>query len=364
MTVTGVTKIRDRGADSLNFNIVFVAEGFTSAEQAAFQSAATTFVNDLFVFEPFATEVSANINVHRLDVESVDSGTTLTCGGGAGNTDFLAEVCSGGLDRLITVDNGLVIAAADTWVPEWDVMVVVVNNSEYGGSGATDVAVYSTGTSTTVPIHELGHSGFGLADEYEYWAGCASGETTQDNYPFAEPSEPNVTITTDRATIKWGHLIDAATPLPTTSNLDCTQCDTQLSPEPAGTVGAFEGGRYYHCGVYRPQYNCMMRINGVALCAVCQEHIAAQVRVIVDDDDCFVATAVYRNAHHPDVETIRGWRDHHLRPGAPMRPAMASFTAVYNRVGPLLASWVKRRPAVAASIRRRLLAPLAQFLRS
>ena len=179
MTVTGVTKIRDRGVDSLNFNIVFVAEGFTSAEQAAFQSAATTFVNDLFAFEPFATEVSANINVHRLDVESVDSGTTLTCGGGAGNTDFLAEVCSGGLDRLITVDNGLVIAAADTWVPEWDVMVVVVNNSEYGGSGATDVAVYSTGTSTTVPIHELGHSGFGLADEYEYWAGCASGETTR-----------------------------------------------------------------------------------------------------------------------------------------------------------------------------------------
>ncbi len=362
MTVTGVTKIRNVGIDSVSYNIVFVAEGFTSAEQPVFQSAATLFLNDLFSFEPFATEVSGSINVHRLDVESVDSGTTLTCGGGAGNTDFLAEVCSSGLDRLITVDNALLFAAADTWVANWDVLVVVVNNSAYGGSGSTDVAVYSTGTSTTVPIHELGHAGFGLADEYEYWAGCTSGETTQDNYSSGEPSEPNVTIDTNRATIKWGNLVDAATALPTTSNVDCSQCDPQLSPVAAGTVGAFEGGRYHHCGVYRPEFNCMMRVNGVALCAVCQEHIATQV--LLDASPCFVATAVYRDAHHPDVETIRRWRDHHLRPGAPMRPAMASFTAFYNRVGPPLASWVKQRPAIAARIRRWMLTPLARFLRT
>lgn len=362
MTVTGVAKIRDRGPDDLNYNILVVAEGFTAAEQAAFQSAATTFVNDLFSFEPFATEVSAGINVHRLDVASTVSATTLTCGGGPGNTDFLVEICSGGLNRLITVDNTLVTTAADAWVPDWDSIIVVVNSTEYGGSGAAPVAVYSLGTPTTVPIHELGHAAFGLADEYEYWAGCASGETTQNNYPFGEPSEPNVTTNTDRATIKWGSFIDPATPLPTTSNPNCAQCDTQASPVPTGTVGAFEGGRYYHCGIYRPEYDCMMRTNGVVLCAVCQDSIAGQVRAIFSD--CFVAGAVYGEPMHPDVVAIRAWRDRYLQPRSAWRPAMAAFVAVYERIGPPLARWVVRRPRVAAGIRDLVLAPFARRLRS
>jgi hypothetical protein len=117
----------------------------------------------------------------------------------------------------------------------------------------------------------LGHAAFGLADEYEYWAGCGI-DTTQDTYTGGEPSEPNVTIDTNRATIKWGDLILPTTPLPTTSNADCSVCDPQPNPFPPDTVGAYEGARYFHCGIYRPQFNCMMR-NLTAFCAVCQQQI-------------------------------------------------------------------------------------------
>lgn len=82
-----------------------------------------------------------------------------------------------------------------------------------------------------------------------------------------------MTIDTNRSTIKWGHLILPSTPLPTTSNSDCTQCDPQSSLVPSETVGAFEGARYFHCGIYRPEFTCKMRALGVPFCAVCQEVI-------------------------------------------------------------------------------------------
>jgi hypothetical protein len=41
------------------------------------------------------------------------------------------------------------------------------------------------------------------------------------------------------------------------------------SPNEALGVGLFEGGSYHAVGVYRPQYNCMMRFNTPRYCAVC-----------------------------------------------------------------------------------------------
>lgn len=362
-TVQGVTQIRDRGPENLNYNIVVVGEGFQAGEQSTFQTAATAFRDSLFTYEPFATELSSNINMFRLDVDSVDSGTTLssTCPGGTVRTYFDATYCGDGvIDRLLVVNTSLIEDTLNLWVPEWDVAVVVVNNNGYGGSGDDDVAVYSLGTPVTVPIHELGHSAFDLADEYDYWAGCNSGEIDRDHHPGPEPPEPNVTLNTDRATLKWASLVDPATPLPTTTNPDCTQCDTQASPVAVGTVGAFEGADYYHCDAYRPEYDCMMRNNGVPLCAVCQGVIVGVVRQgAFGLDECFVASAVYRDPRHPDVAAIRSWRDRHLQPGARGRLAMTGFTHLYNEVGPPLAGWISQRPDVARQVRTRLLEPLA-----
>ena len=57
-TVVGITQIRDRGPTSLNWNLVIVGDGFTAAEQSAFETAADDFVAELMSYEPFATEVS------------------------------------------------------------------------------------------------------------------------------------------------------------------------------------------------------------------------------------------------------------------------------------------------------------------
>jgi hypothetical protein len=126
-----------------------------------------------------------------------------------------------------------------------------------------------------IGLHEMGHTAFGLADEYEYWAGCGV-DTNRNNHPAVEPAEPNVTTNINRSTIKWGDLILASTPLPTTNNADCTLCDPQPNPLPADTVGAYEGAHYYHCDAYRPQFNCRMRMLNVPFCAVCR-------RVIVNE---------------------------------------------------------------------------------
>ena len=368
--VIGATKIRDRGADSLNWNLVIVAEGYTAAEQTAFETAADAFVTALFAIPPFDVELTSEINVYRLDVHSDESGADnpAVCADGStpfaglvttAATYFDAEFCATGLRRLCTVDTTLVETTVNTHVPEWDVAVVIVNHFEYGGAGWPNVAVYSLTGGTEMGIHELGHAAFDLADEYDYYLGCASGETTQDNF-IGPDDEPNITTNTNLATLKWAGYVDAATPVPTTVNADCTECDPQVSPVAPGTVGLFEGAGYYHCGLYRPEFDCRMNHSTQPFCAVCQDQIVGSVRQSVW---CFVAGAVYGDPRHPDVETLRRWRNRHLRPGAPGRMAMAVFTEFYQTVGPPLARWVGRRPRIARLLRNHVLAPFAAWLR-
>jgi hypothetical protein len=152
----------------------------------------------------------------------------------------------------------------------------LVNSTQWGGAGGSIAKFSQGGNWVAGAIHEMGHTLFGLADEYEYWIGCGM-ETDHDDYRnwiiHWEPGEPNITGETKRSAIKWRDLILPSTPVPTTSNPDCTQCDPQSSPVSTGTVGLFEGAGYYHCGLFRPEFNCMMRVVGVPFCAVCSRRL-------------------------------------------------------------------------------------------
>jgi hypothetical protein len=44
-----------------------------------------------------------------------------------------------------------------------------------------------------------------------------------------------------------------------------------------GTIGLFEGGDYYHCNVYRPEFDCRMRTVNQPFCAVCQQVIVKKL---------------------------------------------------------------------------------------
>jgi hypothetical protein len=244
---------------------------------------AQALVDALFTTPPFperfffdTTPLYRAINVYRIDVSSTDSGAddpTACAGTGAvAATYFDAAFCNDGLRRSLQVNNATVINVANAQVPQWHMVMALVNSPIYGGSGG-QVATFSMATGANeIGLHEMGHTAFGLADEYEYWVGCGL-ETDHNNHPAAEPSEPNVTIRDTRATIKWNDLIDPATPVPTTTNADCTKCDPQGNPLLAGTVGAYEGAHYYHCDCYRPQFDCKMRTLGQPFCGVCSRVI-------------------------------------------------------------------------------------------
>ena len=122
---------------------------------------------------------------------------------------------------------------------EHDMVLVIVNDSEYGGSGGA-VAVASTNAAVVeLVLHEEGHSFGFLADEY---GGPPPPSCNNSN----EPSQPNATKQTQRAQIKWNQWIDPATPVPTTS--------TTL-----GVPGLYQGALYCDSGLYRPTYRSKMR---------------------------------------------------------------------------------------------------------
>lgn len=283
-TVLGTTQIVDHGARGDRFNLVLVSDGYREAEMRQFVLDSQAFVDRLFAIAPF-NELQCAFNVFRIDVTSAESGADDPAGcGGTGataETYFDSTFCTNDLRRLMSMNEATVLTVVNAEVAEWHQILVISNSPLEGGAGGS-IAITSTGGDwRNVAIHEFGHSGFGLADEYQYYAGCGL-ETDRDNYTGGEPAEPNVTIDTNRATLKWRDLILAATPLPTTTNPDCTQCDFQASPVAAGTVGAFEGAYYFHCDAYRPEYTCMMR-ELTGFCAVCTRRIRQTLRAYLAD---------------------------------------------------------------------------------
>src|SRR5581483_999342 len=200
-TVLGATKLVHHGSDQKRWTLVLVAEGYQATEMAKFQTDAQSFVTKLFATPPFDT-FQAAINVYRLDVASTDSGADdpVACSGtgAAPATFFDASFCSSGdiptpVRRLLRVNEANVLATVRDHVPHWDMIMVVVNSTVYGGFGG-DIAVFSTAAhAMDIGIHEMGHTAFGLADEYPYWAGCGV-DVDHDHHPATEPSAPNVTL--------------------------------------------------------------------------------------------------------------------------------------------------------------------------
>jgi hypothetical protein len=307
--VLGATRVVDHGRPSARWDLVILSEGYTGADLAAgvFETDVDDLVAALFAAVPFdEPELQEAINVWRLDVASNERGAddpgedpaTGLCLPGTSTvvrTYFDATFCGDQFNnpqeerihRLLTVDKGTVLSVLEEQVPEWDTGMVIVNTTTRGGSGGDAIPVVSKSSDLhEVALHELGHAAFGLADEYDYLIGCEPDGTAQDpngeqdHYPVenGEPMEANVTIEKNRASLKWRQLIATSTDVPTTRNQDCSKCDRQPSPVPAGTVGVFEGAHHYHCDVFRPAFTCRMRNSGLAFCEVCQERIRQTLR--------------------------------------------------------------------------------------
>ena len=272
--VIGSTQIFGSAPRNRAFNVVLLAEGFTAAQQGDFNTSCNNFVTAFFATPPY-DQLSPAINVFRVNVSSTDSGADdPASAGGTGavvRTYFDASFGGNGIRRLLVCNATTALQVAAAQVPEFTVVLVVVNSTIYGGSGGS-VGTYSLAAGATeIAIHEMGHTAYGLADEYPYYAG--GNETGHDHHPPGEPTEPNVTTNTDRNTLKWRWAVSPTTAIPTMSNPNCSQVDNRPNPVTADTVGEFEGAHYYHCGAFRPQYDCKMRNLGVPFCRICRQVI-------------------------------------------------------------------------------------------
>lgn len=273
--VLGLTKIADAGSPAERWNVVIVSEGYQSGEIQQFANDAQQFANTLLTTAPF-DRLKKAINIYRVDVTSKESGARdpTKCQGGTGakpKTYFDASFCTNGIRRLLVANNGRVLKVAHKLLPQAHMVLLMVNSPIYGGSGG-EVATFSKAQGAVeIALHEMGHSAFSFADEYEYYAGCS--ESGHNKHSGSEPSQPNITTNKNRTTTKWRGLIQANTAVPTTVNGNCAGCDPQPTPVSAGTIGLFEGGDYYHCNVYRPEFNCRMRNLNNPFCGVCQSVI-------------------------------------------------------------------------------------------
>ncbi len=287
--VVGVTKIVDHGPESSRWDLVIVGDGYQASQLSNYHTHVQNFVNTLRTTPPF-NELFCGINVHRIDVVSNQSGADDPgCGGGTAvtaNTYFDATFCSlfagSPLERLLTINDALALSVANTYVPLKNQVICIVNSTKYGGSGGSVATCSVHAQASLIAIHEIGHSAFGLGDEY---GGNGAGT------PAGEPSQPNVTRDTNRATNKWGALIAASTPMPSACDSSCaaSTCVPPGMPPAAGAVGTYEGAIYSNCNTYRPLPSCYMR-DYAPFCPVCAGVIRAVLQPFQPAESITLAT--------------------------------------------------------------------------
>src|SRR6185503_18229981 len=136
--------IINNGSAANRVDIAILGDGYTSADMQKYrndvQNAMTLFFNN----EPFH-EYRNFFNVHRIDVVSSQSGADHPERNVVVNTALDATYDCSGIQRLICVNNGKVFTILGNSVTpsQRDIVLVIVNDSEYGGSGGS-VAVTST----------------------------------------------------------------------------------------------------------------------------------------------------------------------------------------------------------------------------
>ncbi|HVY54212.1 MAG TPA: M64 family metallopeptidase [Thermodesulfobacteriota bacterium] len=279
-TILGKEKIVDHGNDSECWTIAIIAEGYRADEMPKFLTDTDKFLTFFKNFSPF-NEFWEKTNVYIVKIASTDSGADLPaqCQGGAPPVDvrtYLNASFCGALNtkRLLVVDKPTAKKVWTNWIPQAHVAFAMVNSGIYGGSGG-EIAVFSTNPlSPLIGVHELGHSFFKLADEYE----TPYIDDNPDNYP-------NLTSRTVLSQIKWADLIAPSTPVPTSRN-QCAGGGPFSHPMPDGTVGLFEGGLYKSCSVFRAEKNCLMRDFGTKrFCAVCTRAIRNKLAQLLGTDE-------------------------------------------------------------------------------
>ncbi|MCU1441859.1 MAG: hypothetical protein JWQ59_9 [Cryobacterium sp.] len=277
----GVTQVRTAGPVGLKKNLAVIGDGFAAGDQGAYNTwVEDVLLSGVFGHDYFYEDASA-WNIFRVNLESVDSGISTrtydehgTPADASDDTVASETILNTSLGIIYsgswahcwleygTNSGARISAALSTWVPDCQFLLIVLNTSGFGGCGGGGRAHVTLGSSWEVIAHEFGHGLGDLPDEYSV-AGSYTATT--------EPGPVNLTINTNRNTLKWGNFVAPSTPIPTGvgAGADYTQGPKPATWDDSQDVGLFEGGWTLNTGIYRPVVNCRMRGNSPPYCPVC-----------------------------------------------------------------------------------------------
>ncbi|HEY3130972.1 MAG TPA: M64 family metallopeptidase, partial [Acidobacteriota bacterium] len=268
LSQASIQQILNNGPAGKRVNIAFLSEGYTASQLPQFLTDARNGLDYLMTVEPY-NEYKNYFNAFAISVASNESGSDHPSRGIFRDTYFNSSYESYGLARGLTIPPndwdpnpadgfGKAHALLENLLPEWDVIVLIVNDPEFGGWGDKRGAISSVqDLFPEIIAHELGHAFGGLNDEY-------SDPFPGDPDPVVE--EPNTTQENRREFIKWRAWISDRTPIP-----------TPQTSEYGNVVGLFEGARFQSTGWYRPKLTCKMRAFFQPFCEVCREALVKSI---------------------------------------------------------------------------------------
>lgn len=141
-------------------NIVFVSSGFKGLESSTikpgFREKVHTVWETLNNYPPFSVKALNAFYVTKI------------------NTEGYCQLGCNGIDRLLCCDYFTALNLANhclntsTILPTNNKIVVLHNSADYGGSGGFLATSTIHEKAPKIVAHELGHSFFGLGDEYDY----------------------------------------------------------------------------------------------------------------------------------------------------------------------------------------------------
>ncbi len=224
--------LRYAGSNDDYTDIVFLGEGYTAAQMNKFVQDVKS--HDVYFFNKDPWKRYSNMfNVFYVKTPSNVSGAGLTPDKPIDNFYKTTFGCSG-VDRMPwPTDMNKVYEVLNATVPQYDMVVILVNSSKYGGAGNASLkmmCVSLDGSSMETICHEAGHAFASLADEYWYDRDVESPNDARKTNP-----------------VKWQRWVGT------------------------NKVGIypFEDTN----GWYRPHQNCLMRYLNREYCPVCREAI-------------------------------------------------------------------------------------------
>ena len=304
-----VVAIVNSGDPANKVDLLLLGDGYTAEEHEDFVARARALTERLFSTSPFR-ERQSDFNVWALAPPARESGISRPSTGVYRDSPLGASYDAFGSERYVLTYANQDWRRIASSAP-YDFVEILTNSDTYGGGGI--YGLFSTAAANSewagyLFVHEFAHHFAGLADEY-----YTSSVAYEPPDEIREPYEPNVTALLDPQNLKWKHLVDDDTPLPTSwpkdaydahsleyqsrrarmradgaSEADLNKLfadnqqivDGMFSAAPnRDKIGAFEGANYLSRGYYRSEMNCIMFTRTENFCRVC----AAAIDEVIDE---------------------------------------------------------------------------------